>query len=149
MHVFVLSIRRIARRPVTLLKQEEGQTDTTAGRHFGRPHHAPNRDYSISGNVPRLHCIHARHSSSNKQRVTCAVVALRSKTLAFLSSHSVCITNMMKEFSAFLTSKPPDGQEPPLPELRTIGRHNVRQAQPRNRPGPDSRRIGTLEGEVV
>jgi hypothetical protein len=85
--------------------QARGGTSTNHRRPplWATAHHPPNTDYSIFGIVPRLHCIQARQSSSNMRRVTCAVLALRWKTLAFLSSHNVRMTRLMKEFAAFLS----------------------------------------------
>jgi hypothetical protein len=64
----------------------------------------PHTRYSTSRIGPRLQSIHARHSSNNKRRVTCAVVATRLKTLAFLLSQSVRMTSMTKELVIYLSA---------------------------------------------
>jgi hypothetical protein len=73
--------------------------DTTGGATLCARLPTNSRRYPVSLRGPRLHLIHACHSSSINLSVTCGVVRERSKTRTFLSSHSVRMTSMMSELA--------------------------------------------------
>jgi hypothetical protein len=145
LRIFVLNDKIMAERPFTRPKQGDERAHHRRPPLLATVPMHPRTWASTSRIGPCPQSIHARHSSSNKQRVTCAVVATRLKTLAFphdrhdqgVSCFPVCL------------SESPDRQRTPLPNFSLVRRHYGRQLKPWNRPQPNRRSVGALEGEVI